>query len=504
MEIKVLECPSCGGKIEINEAKKTGKCKYCNSPYIFDDGVIRVEYSFADEESKRKIANANVALYKYQLYEKSLPLYKELFEKFQDNQDFLLGIILSLTNDFSKEFYTEKEIKKVLYYWDLFYKIGDSELIAKYQKDIDKIKEKYENIKAKKKKRNKIILFSILAIILIIIIIYIIQLTAKPSKKNIVLKTSKTNNNVGELINENLLKCDYKDQKIEGDKIIIDFLCSNLVQNNKKYTFSYDYIDDDAPYIDFNTCHIEEGDKPSFEICLGIYDSIDGWIKDYEVNEEDADYNKAGTTKVEIKAKDKSGNELSTKISVEVNKIKITNMKLTIDGSNYRVSGTTKAHVTLEPAKLKDKTVKFTSSNSGVASIDSNGTIKFIKPGKTEICATSNYDKEEKVCKEITINVQCKNTYIFNFDATGDKMIYANTDYCPGTYRVYAPKVDNYNDSYYVDVYYNSNSYVWDKTISIYKWSSHLNDEGYKISLGNESKIKITAGIRQFKLVKAE
>ena len=59
----------------------------------------------------------------------------------------------------------------------------------------------------------------------------------------------------------------------------------------------------------------------------------------------------------------------------------------------------------------------------------------------------------------------------------------------------------NYDEIYHVDISLEG-GYFADKTITVWKNASYLNDEGYKASLGSESSIVVPAGIKSFKLVK--
>ena len=507
MEIKKMECPSCGATVELDVKKKTGKCKYCNSPYVFDDGTIRVEHSFADEDSKRIIDNANVALYKYKDYKKSLPLFTQLFDKYQDNTDFLLGVILSLTEDFEKKDYSINESNKVFYYWNLFEKIGKENDIEKYKKDIKKIKDIVDTKIKKKKEIIKFTLISCVSAIILIVIFFCLLYFAKPSKKDVVVKMSTFESEVNKLIKKPFLHCTYDKYKIDGKKLNITYSCDNILQDIKEYVFSYDYIDDEPPYVDpIKEIVVDERDTLNHRD-IWVMDTVDGRIDEIEVDETGADFNKVGTTSVIVAAKDKSGNEMKTKVNIRVRKIKITNMTLNISGTSYNVGGTAKASVVLEPNKLFDKAVTYSSSDSNVATIDTTGNVKFKKSGNVQFCAKSNYDSSKEVCKSVNVYAQCKSTYVFNLDASSSHTLYANDNYCPGTYAIYAPSVLNYDDFYYIELYYNSNGgyyEMYDKSLTIWKEAPYLSDEGYKISLGANSKIVVPAGIKTFKLVKVK
>ncbi len=72
-----------------------------------------------------------------------------------------------------------------------------------------------------------------------------------------------------------------------------------------------------------------------------------------------------------------------------------TSVTLTV-GQNYALTAT------VLPAEAEDKTVKWNSSDTGVATVDSNGKITAIAAGSTDIIARTANGKEA-VCK-VTVN----------------------------------------------------------------------------------------------------
>ena len=59
------------------------------------------------------------------------------------------------------------------------------------------------------------------------------------------------------------------------------------------------------------------------------------------------------------------------------------------------------------PANATDKSLKWSSSNSGVATVDANGTVKAVGYGKATVTATSNSDSAAKASCEVTVNAKC-------------------------------------------------------------------------------------------------
>lgn len=502
MNVKRIACPSCGSNFEIDDNKKHGVCEVCNSSYYLEDDIIRIEYSFANEQMKRVIANANVSLYKFNNYKKSLPLFLKLFNKYQDNQDFLYGVLLSLTHNFELKKVSYSLYNKILKYWDLYEKIGKKDNIKKHKEYIDDLKDKLNKIKEKRNKTLRIILLLIGVIVICLITLSILMLVAKPTSKKVKVIMSKiqTNSDYLKYINHSFMSCSVYNVEITDGRINVSSSCWNMLKKKKNYKFVFEYKDDVKPYIESSNCNIEEGEKPNYD-CVEVKDNIDGVIKEYQVDESESDFNTIGVTKVKIIAKDSSNNELNTTIDVNISKLTVKKISLSFGGEEQRVGNTTQAYVSIEPERLSDKSVIFTSSDSNVASIDSNGLIRFNNTGSSNICVTSNYDNNYNDCEYVNVKVQCKNTYVYDLDPGKENVISANYDYCPGTYKLYAPKVLNYNDFYHF-YYYTSNSIMSMNSMTVWKESSYLNDEGKKIALGDSSRIEIPSGVRQVKLVK--
>ena len=90
---------------------------------------------------------------------------------------------------------------------------------------------------------------------------------------------------------------------------------------------------------------------------------------------------------------------------VEVPKIEILNINLTIDKSKISKKETIKLNVEILPSEAKDEKVIFKSSNSVVATVDNKGMITGVSPGTTIITVLSD---DGKVSKSIEVNVYNK------------------------------------------------------------------------------------------------
>lgn len=82
----------------------------------------------------------------------------------------------------------------------------------------------------------------------------------------------------------------------------------------------------------------------------------------------------------------------------------ISEMNVDKESANLLIGETTKINVTLGPANITDKTVKWVSNNENIAKVDANGNITAIGEGKAVITVTSN--NNPSLSKRININVE--------------------------------------------------------------------------------------------------
>ena len=80
--------------------------------------------------------------------------------------------------------------------------------------------------------------------------------------------------------------------------------------------------------------------------------------------------------------------EKSNIVTVATSGISAISVTLTINSTSLEVGGIAKASVTVNPANQTEGSVAYTSSNPQVATIDTNGNIRALKTGNTDIKAT--------------------------------------------------------------------------------------------------------------------
>lgn len=80
--------------------------------------------------------------------------------------------------------------------------------------------------------------------------------------------------------------------------------------------------------------------------------------------------------------------EKSNVVTVATSGISAVSVTLTINSTSLEVGGIAKASVTVNPTNQTDGAVIYTSSNPQVATIDTNGNIRALRTGTTDIKAT--------------------------------------------------------------------------------------------------------------------
>ncbi|MCI7099418.1 MAG: Ig-like domain-containing protein [Lachnospiraceae bacterium] len=107
---------------------------------------------------------------------------------------------------------------------------------------------------------------------------------------------------------------------------------------------------------------------------------------------------KAGTAVITVKAKDGSGKKAAVKVTVK--NIEVTSVKVMSGRTLLSVGDTTKAAAKLLPSNATIKTVKWTSSAPGVASVDAKGVIRARSAGVAVISATA-HNRKKSSCRII-------------------------------------------------------------------------------------------------------
>ena len=105
-----------------------------------------------------------------------------------------------------------------------------------------------------------------------------------------------------------------------------------------------------------------------------------------------------------------SNNNITGSISISVNKKAIEVTSITVDSNiNLNTAESYKINASVSPSNATDKTLKYTSSNTSVATVDNNGNIKGLSSGSATITVSSS----NNITK--TINVKVKSVERIHF-----------------------------------------------------------------------------------------
>ena len=562
MKVKKIKCPNCDANISLKENATRGICEYCQSEFIIEDDTIKIEHTGTIEVTNdTSLKVAHTTLNQFKDYDRSLILYKKLIYKYAHKKEVYIGLIRSITKDFNINNINLFHLNEVNDYWKKYVALANDKEIDEYKEsvtllnknywftslanltnnfnsnvnggDISEIEKCYNNCLAfcnkdegnkldneykkyivdykifleyrESKKRKITILITSIAILLFSFIVLFFA-TESPSQNTDSIKLSSINYSISE--------DDYQSLKKYFKNTVSEMTVVNAKLNNidksvnitvelknfittKTFDATFDVIDDMGPIIESTSCSFTDTEEVDLYKCFTIYDFTDGEIdvKTASIEKENIDFKVLGTKYIEVSIKDKDGNASKEKISVIITKTPIQlsfnlNDKLIV-GNTYTLSPS------ISPNNISDNSISYTYDNK-LVSISKNK-LKVLKKGKTEVCAVANYDKSIKQCKTVTLDLQCKDTYIFNFDGSREETITADEVFCPGNYKIYA-SVMNYDEFYHLEIK-PKDQFVGD-SLTVYKNSSYLNEEGKKYALAAGHTITTDIGITQIKLVK--
>ena len=129
-----------------------------------------------------------------------------------------------------------------------------------------------------------------------------------------------------------------------------------------------------------------------------------------------------GVTNITVKTKE-NGKSATTKLTVVAKPISVTGIKLNASTLKIYKGGKAKLTATVSPSNATNKNVSWSSSNSKVATVDSNGNVTGVSVGTAVISATTKDGNKRATCTitvseqsisptSITITGSSKNVYI--------------------------------------------------------------------------------------------
>ncbi len=167
--------------------------------------------------------------------------------------------------------------------------------------------------------------------------------------------------------------------------------------NNKVYSFDYDInnIDKEGPIIEVqDNIQVLKGSKINYSDYVKVNDEGSGLRDEVVYTPNTIDTTKLGEYTVQIYAIDKLANKTISSMKIKVvNKIENVNVsKLTIEPSNLdmKVDEENILNINIEPKNATNKTIKWSSSDESIVTVDVGGKVKAIKEGNATITATSS------------------------------------------------------------------------------------------------------------------
>lgn len=164
MKLIEITCPKCKATMKVDTRKKELICEYCNNKILLDDEVKKVKHiNVGQIDEEQEYVNAKTNL-KFKEYENAYNGYLSLSKRYVDDPEVWIGLLRSLSMDFTNKDYNELYEK----YWNKYEMLAfeDSKKYKeKYEKYINKFNG-YDKLDAKNKqnvsKENDLVLVTLL------------------------------------------------------------------------------------------------------------------------------------------------------------------------------------------------------------------------------------------------------------------------------------------------------------------------------------------------------
>lgn len=142
MKVIEVKCPNCNASLTIEENKNNGVCEYCGTNFRIEDNTIKVQHIMAGQiTQEQEFINAKTNLNKLKDYSASYNGYLSLSKRYVDNDEIWIGLLRSLTHDFT---YKENNLnfkQEYQKYWKNYIALADKASIQKYNDQYQKYTE---------------------------------------------------------------------------------------------------------------------------------------------------------------------------------------------------------------------------------------------------------------------------------------------------------------------------------------------------------------------------
>lgn len=173
MKLIDVTCPKCKATMKVDKSKKELNCEFCGNKILIDDEVKKVKILHFGEITEEQEFNNAEANLKFKDYGKAFIGYKRLSMRYADNKEVWLGLLRSVTEDFTRKEYRPEYEE----YYNKYASLADEKELSKYKTKYDKYmstfsdKDKKEAIKKLNKKSPLSIVLIIVSVLIVIIFI---------------------------------------------------------------------------------------------------------------------------------------------------------------------------------------------------------------------------------------------------------------------------------------------------------------------------------------------
>lgn len=129
-------------------------------------------------------------------------------------------------------------------------------------------------------------------------------------------------------------------------------------------------------------------------------------------------FKKAG--KVKITATTKDGNKTKKTCTLTIKRLKVTSIVPANKTLTMNTGATATLKVTVKPAKAYNPAVSFKSSKPKIVSVDAEGNLKALKPGKAVITVTAKDGSKKSAKITVTVKAAAKNNALTNEETVGN------------------------------------------------------------------------------------
>lgn len=135
MNLKEVRCPNCNINISILDNTTKYICQHCNHEFIIDNN---------NQINANNLLNeANNTLNQLKDYDKSLNLYKELLQKYNNKREIYIGLIRCITKDFTISNINGYKLNEINEYFKKYKILATEEEFSKYDNLIKELNKNY-------------------------------------------------------------------------------------------------------------------------------------------------------------------------------------------------------------------------------------------------------------------------------------------------------------------------------------------------------------------------